>query len=95
MVCTGPCCDRLGRASAHVAALRELLLARGLGADGIGSAACVRRSCLGKCTGEPLAHVVPVDVWYQSLSGASLMRIYDEHVVNGEPVAALVRSEPD
>jgi (2Fe-2S) ferredoxin len=92
LVCTGPCCDRNGRASAHLADLRALLLVRGLG---VGSAACVRRSCLGKCTGEPLAHAVPDDVWYRSLSGASLMRNYDEDVVNGEPVAQLVASEPD
>jgi (2Fe-2S) ferredoxin len=94
LVCTGPCCDRNGHASAHLADLRALLLARGLGPAGVGSAACVRRSCLGKCTGEPLAHVVPDDVWYVSLSDASLLRIYDQHVVGGEPVAQLVASEP-
>jgi NADH:ubiquinone oxidoreductase subunit E len=57
LVCTGPCCDRFGHASAHLAALRELVLAKGLGGNGAGSASCMQRSCLGKCTGDPVARV--------------------------------------
>jgi (2Fe-2S) ferredoxin len=95
VVCTGPCCNRLGQASAHLAALRALLVARGAAEESAGAASCVRRSCLGKCSGEPLAHAMPDDVWYRALSGESLLRIYQRHVVNGEAVAELVTAVPD
>jgi (2Fe-2S) ferredoxin len=95
LVCTGPCCDRLGQASAHLAALRALLAARGGAEKGVGATSCVRRSCLGKCSGEPLAHVMPDNVWYRALSGESLLSIYQRHVVNGEAVAELVTAVPD
>lgn len=95
LVCTGPCCDGDGRASAQLAALRELLVSSGLAEDDVGKASCVRRSCLGKCAGEPLAHVVPDDVWYRSLSADSLLRIYKDHALNGQPVAELIFIETD
>jgi (2Fe-2S) ferredoxin len=90
LICTGPCCDRLGQASAQLAALRQFLIARGLAEASVDTASCVRRSCLGKCCGEPLAHVMPDDVWYQGLSREELLRIYERHVLNGEPVAELM-----
>jgi (2Fe-2S) ferredoxin len=95
LVCTGPCCDRLGHASAHLAALRELVLAKGLGESGAGDASCIRRSCLGKCTGDPVAHVQPDNLWYHHLSSENLLRIYEQHVVNRQPVAELVFAEGD
>jgi (2Fe-2S) ferredoxin len=94
-ICTGPCCDRFGHASAHLEALRELLLARGLAAGGVGTASCVRRSCLGKCTGEPLALVKPDNIWYHDLSSENLVRIYEQHMLNRQPVAELVFAEGD
>src|SRR5262245_39905285 len=74
--------NRLGQALAQLATLRALLVARGAAEKSAGAASCVRRSCLGKCSGEPLAHVMPDDVWYRALSGESLLRIYQRHVVN-------------
>jgi (2Fe-2S) ferredoxin len=45
----------------------------------------VRRSCLGTCTGEPLAHVEPDDVRYSASSGEDLLRICERHALEGEP----------
>jgi (2Fe-2S) ferredoxin len=95
LICTGPCCDRFGHASAHLEALRALLMARGLTGDGVGRASCVRRSCLGKCTGEPLARVQPDNFWYHQLSSENLLRIYEQHVLNLQPVTELVFAEGD
>jgi (2Fe-2S) ferredoxin len=95
LICTGPCCDRSGHASAHLAALRELLVQRGLRGSDVGSASCVRRSCLGKCTDEPLARVQPGNVWYHHLSSENLLRIYEQHVLNRQPVTELVFAEGD
>jgi (2Fe-2S) ferredoxin len=96
-ICTGPCCDRSGRASAHLEALRALLMAGGHAVDSsaIASASCIQRSCLGKCTGDPLALVKPDNVWYHELSGENLLRIYEQHVLNRQKVAELVFAEGD
>ncbi len=58
--------------------------------DMVGEAACVRRSCLGKCTGEPLAYVQPEGVWYHHLSADNLLLILREHIVNQRPVPSLI-----
>ena len=50
--------------------------------DMVGEATCVRRSCLGKCTGEPLAYVEPEKVWYHRLSVENLLLILRDHVLN-------------
>ena len=93
VVCTGPCCDRLGHASAHLAALRELVLAKGLRGNSADSASCIQRSCLGKCTGDPVARVQPDNFWYHHLSSENLLQIYEQHVVNRQPVTELVFAE--
>jgi len=90
LICTGPCCDRSGSATAHLASLRALLRDKGLMDAGVGGISCERRSCLGKCSGEPLARVQPDDVWYHDLSAENLLRIYEQHVLNRRPVAELV-----
>ncbi len=95
LICTGPCCDRLGLASAHLEAFRNLLAEKGFAQPLVGAASCVRRSCLGKCSGEPLARVEPDGVWYRGLSSTNLLQIYEQHVVNEQPVSALVLIETD
>jgi (2Fe-2S) ferredoxin len=94
VVCTGPCCDREGRASANLAALKTLLESRRLHEAGV-RASCVRRNCLGKCTTEPLARVAPDDIVYRGLSGEALAMIFERHVLNDRPVAELVLPEDE
>jgi (2Fe-2S) ferredoxin len=93
MICTGPCCNRTGEAQTFLDDLRAKLLACGLNEDMIGEASCVRRSCLGKCTGEPLAYVHPDGVWYHRLSGENLLLILRDHVLNRKPVPDLILEE--
>ncbi|WP_036258026.1 (2Fe-2S) ferredoxin domain-containing protein [Methylocapsa aurea] len=97
MICTGPCCNRTGEAQALLEALRARLLdARNQdGGDLIGAVSCVRRSCLGKCTGEPLAYVEPDGVWYHRLSVENLLLILREHVLNHRPMHDLILEESD
>jgi (2Fe-2S) ferredoxin len=95
LICTGPCCDRFGHASAHLAALRELLVAGGRTGDEARGVSCARRSCLGKCTGDPVARVQPDNLWYHHLSSENLLQIYEQHVLNRQPVAELVFAEGD
>jgi (2Fe-2S) ferredoxin len=89
LVCTGPCCDRIGLATLQLEELHRLLLDLGLSNDRLGAASCVRRSCLGKCSDQPLAHVQPDDIWYRDLSSTNLLRIYRQHVLYQQPVAEL------
>lgn len=93
MICTGPCCDHLGKASALLQEMRGLLSARAAKAQDVEKGSCVRRSCLGKCSGEPLAHVQPDDVWYGDLSVEKLLRIYEQHVLGGQAVAELILAD--
>jgi len=90
MICTGPCCNRTGEAQVFLDELRLKLLDNGLDKDMVGEASCVRRSCLGKCTGEPLAYVHPDGVWYHKLSGENLLLILREHVLNRRPAPDLI-----
>lgn len=93
MICTGPCCDRTGEAQMFLDGLRARILDAGMDADMVGEASCVRRSCLGKCTGEPLAYVEPDAVWYHRLSVENLLLILRDHVLNRRPVPDLILEE--
>lgn len=95
VICTGPCCDGQGKASAHLEALRTLLRLRALAEQRVDKGSCVRRSCLGKCSGEPLACVQPDNVWYHDLSAENLLRIYEQHVLSGQAVPELILAEDD
>lgn len=90
LICTGPCCDSAGAAQAFLEELRARLLDAGLDREMIGEASCIRRSCLGKCTGEPLAYVDPDGVWYHRLSGDNLLLILRSHVLRHRPVPELI-----
>jgi (2Fe-2S) ferredoxin len=95
LVCTSPCCDQKGDATVLLSGLRSRLEAAKLGQEIVGEASCVRRSCLGKCTGEPLAYVHPDDVWYHDLSVETLLLILHDHVLERRPVTKYILEEDD
>ncbi len=95
LICTGPCCNNSGMAEVFLGQLRQGLLAEGLDEAMIGQASCVKRSCLGKCSGEPLAFVHPEGIWYHHLSGENLLKILRQHLLENRPVEALILDEED
>ncbi len=95
LICTGPCCNSDGLAEIFLSHLREGLLAEGLDETMIGQASCVKRSCLGKCSGEPLAFVHPEGIWYHRLSGENLLKIFRHHLLENHPVEELILYEED
>jgi len=95
LICTGPCCNSSGLAEVFLGQLREELLAEGLNEAMAGQASCVKRSCLGKCSGEPLAFVDPEGIWYHRLSGPNLLKILHQHLLGHRPVEELILQEED
>ena len=95
LVCTGPCCSPDGGAETRIEQLRELIRARGCDEMLIGRASCVRRACLGKCSGDPLAMVHPDETWYYAFSSEGLLQILQDHVLNGAPVPAMIFAEEE
>jgi (2Fe-2S) ferredoxin len=93
LVCTGPCCNKGGISDLLLTELRATLLGAVDFDDIVGKASCVRRSCLGKCTGEPLAYVDPDGVWYHILSVENLLLILKHHILNEMPVQSLILEE--
>jgi (2Fe-2S) ferredoxin len=95
LVCTGPVCDRLGEASALLAELHARLDLARINNDSIAEVSCVRRNCLAKCTGEPLAFVHPDEVWYHDLSVEVMLLVLSEHVQSCRPVVDYVLEDED
>ncbi len=95
LLCTGPVCDRLGEASALLAELHARLDAARINQDAIAEVSCVRRNCLAKCIGEPLALVYPDEVWYHDLSVDVLLNVLSEHVQGRRPVVEYVLEDGD
>ncbi|MGO9722116.1 MAG: (2Fe-2S) ferredoxin domain-containing protein [Methylocella sp.] len=93
LICTGPCCNGNGAAKLLLDEPKTKLLHAMNGDDMVGDATCVRRSCLGKYTGEPLAYVQPEGVWYHRLSVENLLLILRDHVLNHQPVPSLILEE--
>ncbi|WP_034995092.1 (2Fe-2S) ferredoxin domain-containing protein [Beijerinckia mobilis] len=90
IICVGPCCNKSGEAEAFVEELRQAMQSEQIDEQMIGTASCMRRACLGKCTGEPLAFVHPDEVYYHHLSPAHLLRILREHLLGHRPVSELI-----
>lgn len=86
MICIGPCCNANGAASLLLEQLRAKLSDAMTYGDMIGEASCVRRSCLGKCTGEPLAYVYPDGVWRHKPSVEDLLLILREQIIDERPI---------
>lgn len=95
VICTGPCCDGQGLASAYLEELRGILVGRSNFEVHVAKGSCIRRSCLGKCSDEPLATVEPDKISYRGLSAKVLLRIYDEHVLGGRALPEFVLAEDD
>ncbi|QXX73986.1 ferredoxin [Methylovirgula sp. HY1] len=95
LVCTGPCCNPDGGAETRLAELRELIVQRGYAETLVDKASCVRRACLGKCSGDALAFVHPDESWYYAFSSEDLLKILQEHVLNGVPVPAMMLIEDE
>jgi len=93
LICTGPCCNSSGDAQLLLEGLRAELLEARVNVDVVAEASCVRRSCLGKCTGEPLAYVHPDGTWYHKLTVENLLRILREHVLDCRAVHELILEE--
>ena len=51
---------------------------------------CTLADCLGVCRDGPLAVVYPESVWYGNVDEEKLARIYEEHLLGGEPVHELI-----
>jgi (2Fe-2S) ferredoxin len=93
IICTGPCCDSEGTATILVDEIRAELARACRDADVLADASCVKRACLGRCIGEPLACVQPDETWYHRLSVEGLLRILREHVLENRILDDLVLDE--
>ena len=51
---------------------------------------CTLADCLGVCRNGPLVVVYPESVWYANVDEETLDRIYQEHVLGGEPIHELI-----
>jgi cob(I)alamin adenosyltransferase len=51
---------------------------------------CSLVDCLGVCSGGPIMVVYPEGIWYDHVDEAALERIYQEHILNNQPVEELI-----
>jgi len=51
---------------------------------------CSLADCLGVCQAGPIMVVYPDGIWYHHVDEAALERIYQEHILGGQPVEALI-----
>jgi len=84
LVCRGPRCSARGAAAASTA-LDATLRERGLGDDDV---LVAQTGCLFPCNHGPVMVVHPDDTWYGGMDAAAVVRLVDEHLVGGEPLAA-------
>ncbi len=83
-----PCCSARG-SPAVIEALRREVAARNLS----GSVAITTCGSLGLCENGPNLVVYPEGVWYSHVSPADVPQIVTEHLVQGRPVARLMRTD--
>jgi cob(I)alamin adenosyltransferase len=51
---------------------------------------CALVDCLGVCQGGPILVVYPDGIWYHHVDEAALERIYQEHLLQGQPIEELI-----
>lgn len=51
---------------------------------------CSLVDCMGVCSGGPIVAVYPDGIWYHHVDEAALERIYQEHILNDQPVTDLI-----
>jgi cob(I)alamin adenosyltransferase len=51
---------------------------------------CSLADCLGICSGGPVMVVYPEGIWYHHMDEARLERIYQEHILDGQPVEEFI-----
>ena len=85
LVCSGPACHAAG-ATAIWSHLRNLQTGRKLRTCG-GGTMTARTTCLGPCALAPVVQVFPDGTWYGGVTEPALVRIVDEHLLAGRPVA--------
>ncbi len=51
---------------------------------------CTLTDCLGVCTAGPVLVVYPEGIWYHHVDTGKLERIFQEHIVDGQPVDELI-----
>jgi (2Fe-2S) ferredoxin len=83
LVCRGPRCSALG-SDLSAEALVLALMRHGLGDDDV---LLTHTACQFPCNQAPVVSVQPEDIWYGGVDPAAVVRIVDEHLVGGEPVA--------
>jgi (2Fe-2S) ferredoxin len=82
-VCTsGKTCPGAGSLAVHA------VLKKGVAASGLRASVRVNHSgCMNQCGHGPMVVVYPGDVWYSAVDERGAMRIVEEHLLGGIPVA--------
>jgi (2Fe-2S) ferredoxin len=83
LICRGPRCSALG-SDTSAEALVLALMRHGLGDDDV---LLTHTACQFPCNQAPVVSIQPDDIWYGGVDSAAVVRIVDEHLVGGEPVA--------
>lgn len=89
LVCTGPRCTQDGASQALFDSLGETFKLHDL-QEGELRVKRSRVSCFAACRGGPIVCVQPDGVWYYNVTPENMLRIAQQHLVNGEVVEELV-----
>lgn len=54
----------------------------------------IASSCLGQCGNGPMVCVLPDAIWYSQVHPDEVAAVVDRHLINGQPVQAMLYSKP-